>query len=143
MTGQVATAETDIDAPRSEVWRALTDPDQIQKYMFGSRVESDWKPGSPITWKGEYEGKKFEDKGEILEVEYERRLKLTHFSPLSGETDAPENYHTLVYELADNDGKTHVSLRQDNNKSEEAAEHSRANWEKMLSGLKEVVEAQS
>jgi len=48
MTGKVASAETDIDAPRREVWRALTDPDEIEKYMFGSRVETDWKPGSPI-----------------------------------------------------------------------------------------------
>jgi uncharacterized protein YndB with AHSA1/START domain len=143
MTGHVATAEAEIRAPRSEVWRALTDPDQIQKYMFGSRVETDWKPGSPITWKGEYEGKKYEDKGEILEVVEERRLKVTHFSPLSGEEDAPENYHTLVYELEENDGQTYVSLSQDNNRSEEAAAHSRANWEKMLSGLKEVVETQS
>jgi uncharacterized protein YndB with AHSA1/START domain len=143
MTGRVATAETDIQAPRSKVWRALTDPDEIEKYMFGSRVETDWKPGSRITWKGEYEGKKYEDKGEVLEVERERRLKLTHFSPTSGDEDAPGNYHTLVYELEENDGKTHVSLSQDNNKSEEAAEHSRANWDKMLSGLKEVVEAQA
>jgi uncharacterized protein YndB with AHSA1/START domain len=143
MTGKVATAETDIHATRSKVWRALTDPDQIQKYMFGSKVETDWKPGSHITWKGEYEGKKYEDRGEILEVEPERRLKLTHFSPMSGEEDAPENYHTLVYELEESDGTTHVSLSQDNNKSKEAAEHSQANWEKMLSGLKQVVEAQS
>jgi len=142
MTGRVATAEAEINAPRSEVWRALTDPDQIQKYMFGSRVQTDWKPGSPITWTGEYEGKKYEDKGEILEVVQERRLKVTHFSPLSGEEDAPENYHTLVYELTENNGTTHVSLSQDNNSSEEAAQHSRENWEKMLGGLKEVVEGQ-
>ena len=142
MRGRVANAETEIDAPRSKVWQALIDPDQIEKYMFGSRVETDWKPGSRITWSGEYEGKKYEDKGEILEVVPERRLKLTHFSPLSGEDDAPENYHTLVYELKENDGKTRVSLSQDNNPSEEAAEHSRGNWEKMLSGLKEVLEEQ-
>jgi Activator of Hsp90 ATPase homolog 1-like protein len=48
-----------------------------------------------------------------------------------------------VYELEENDGQTYVSLSQDNNRSEEAAAHSRANWEKMLSGLKEVVETQS
>ena len=82
MTGRVATAEADIDAPRSKVWRALMDPDQIQKYMFGSRVETDWEPGSRITWTGEYEGKKYEDKGEILEVVPDRRLKVTHFSLL-------------------------------------------------------------
>jgi uncharacterized protein YndB with AHSA1/START domain len=143
MTGHVATVETDISAPRSAVWRALTDPDEIEKYMFGSRVETDWKPGSRITWKGEYEGKRYEDKGEVLKVERGRLLELTHFSPLSGDEDVPENYHTLVYELEESDGKTHISLSQDNNRSEEAAEHSRANWDRMLSGLKEVVEAQS
>ena len=95
MTGHVAVAEADIDAPRSKVWRALMDPEQIRKYMFGSRVETDWEPGSRITWTGEYEGKWYEDKGEILEVVPNRRLKVTHFSPLSGEEDAPENYHTL------------------------------------------------
>jgi len=74
MTGRVATADAEIDAPCSRVWRALTDPDEIQKYMFGSRVETNWKPGSPITWKGEYEGTRYEDKGQILEVVEERRL---------------------------------------------------------------------
>ena len=71
MTGHVATAETDIDAPVDDVWEALTEPKLIEKYMFG----------------------------------------------------------------------THVSLSQDNNASAEAAEHSKRNWEQMLSGLKETVEA--
>ena len=143
MTRHIATAETEIDAPVDRVWRALTDADEIEKYMFGSRVDTDWRPGSSITWKGEYEGKAYEDKGEILEVVPEHRLKLTHFSPLSGDEDVPENYHTLTYELEGDDGHTRVSLSQDNNPSPEAAEHSRANWEKMLSGLKATVEASS
>ena len=140
MGDYIATAETEIDAPPAEVWAALTDPEQIKQYMFGSQVETDWKPGSPIVWKGEYEGKKYEDKGEIVEIEPERRLKVTHYSPLSGQEDRPENYHSLVYELEESRGRTHVSLSQDNNPDEEAAEHSRANWEKMLAGLKQVVE---
>jgi uncharacterized protein YndB with AHSA1/START domain len=137
----VATAEIDIDAPRDKVWTALTDPAQIKEYMFGSQVVTDWEQGSPIVWKGEYEGKTYEDRGEILEIEPERRLKVTHFSPLSGQEDVPENYHTLLYELDQRDGKTHVSLSQDRNPSKEAAEHSQANWEQMLAGLKQVVEA--
>lgn len=140
MTDHVATAEIDIDASPVAVWAALTDPEQIKEFMFGSQVVPDWNVGSPITWKGEYEGTKYEDKGEILEVEPERRLKMTHFSPLGGKEDRPENYHTLVYELEERSGGTHVSLSQDNNPDEEAAEHSRANWEKMLAGLKKVVE---
>jgi uncharacterized protein YndB with AHSA1/START domain len=140
MTDYVATAEIEIDAPPDRVWTALTDPQQIKEYMFGSQVVTDWKPGSPIVWKGEYEGKKYEDKGEIVEIEPERQLKVTHFSPLSGQDDVPENYHTLLYELEDRGGATHLSLSQDNNPSEGAAEHSRATWEKMLTGLKQVVE---
>jgi len=140
VTGHVATVETDIDASPGDVWRALTTPDLIEKYMFGSRVETDWRPGSSIVWKGEYDGKRYEDRGEIVAVEPGRRLELTHFSPLSGEEDRPENYHTIVYELAEYGGGTRLSLSQDRNASAEAAEHSKRNWEQMLSGLKDTVE---
>jgi uncharacterized protein YndB with AHSA1/START domain len=140
MADHVATAEIEINASPHEVWSALTDPEQIREYMFGSEVVSDWQRGSAITWKGEYEGKPYEDKGEIVEIEPPRRLKVTHFSPLSEQEDRPENYHTLVYELEESDGTTRVSLSQDNNPSQEAAKHSQANWEKMLAGLKRVVE---
>ena len=140
MSDHVATVETEIEAPPSKVWTALTDPDQIEKYMFGSHVVTDWKPGSSIVWEGEYEGKRYEDKGEIVEIKPARRLKVTHFSPLSGQEDVPENYHTLTYELEAAGPMTRVALSQDNNPTAEAAEHSKANWEKMLSGLKEVVE---
>lgn len=140
MTGHVATAQTEISASPAQVWAALTDPAQIRKYMFGAEVVTDWQQGSPIVWNGEYEGRGYEDHGQILEIEPNRRLKVTHFSPLSGQEDAPENYHTLVYELEDRGDKTHVSLSQDNNASQEEAEHARANWETMLTGLKEVVE---
>ncbi|MGH8839276.1 MAG: SRPBCC domain-containing protein [Jiangellaceae bacterium] len=140
MDDYVATADTEISASPAQVWSALTDPEQIKKYMFGTDVETDWREGSPITWKGEYEGKAYEDKGEIVEVVPERRLKVTHFSPLSGQDDVPENYHTLTYEIEARLGKTHLSLSQDNNASAEEAEHSKGNWEMMLAGLKEVVE---
>jgi len=140
MAGLVATAETDIDASRDKVWNALTDPDRIKEYMMGSIVETDWTPGSPIVWKGEWEGKPYEDKGEIIEFEPQSRLVLTHYSPMNGAEDVPENYHTLTYELSDSGDGTHISLSQDNNGSEDEVEHSRSMWEGMLAGLKGVVE---
>jgi uncharacterized protein YndB with AHSA1/START domain len=140
MTGYTAKADTEISASADQVWAALTDPDQIKEYMFGSQVETDWKPGSQIRWKGEFQGKSYEDKGEVLEVEPGRRLKVTHFSPLTGQDDVPENYHTVTYELAEHDGHTHVSLSQDNAGSEQEAEHSSATWQQMLDGLKKQVE---
>jgi uncharacterized protein YndB with AHSA1/START domain len=140
MTGVVATAEVDINAGAQQVWSALTDPKKIAKYMMGAEVSTDWRPGSAITWKGEYQGRSYEDKGEVVEFRPAKRLMVTHFSPLSGQPDEPSNYHTVVYDLAERDGKTHLSLSQDNNASEEEAQHSASNWQMMLDGLKNVVE---
>lgn len=141
MTGHEATARVEIAAPAERVWAALTDPDLMAEYMFGSRVESDWRPGSPITWSGEYDGKPYEDKGTVLEVEPGKRLVVTHFSPLSGQEDVPENYHTVRYDLSGSDGGTTLTLSQDNSGSAEEAEQFSKNWQAMLDGLRGVVES--
>jgi uncharacterized protein YndB with AHSA1/START domain len=137
----VATASVIVQASPERVWAALTDPEIITRYMFGSTVTSDWMPGSPITYAGEYEGKKYEDHGTILEIRPPEILRSTHFSPLSGKPDVPENYHEITYTLTAEDGTTTVRLTQDNNASEAEAEHSAANWQQMLDSLKSVVES--
>ena len=140
MRGYVASAEVDISAPCSEVWKGLTDPDLIAQYSFGSVVETDWQPDSPIFWNGQYEGKPFQDKGTVLVVEPGQHLEVTHFSPLSGQDDVPENYHRVSYDLVQESDVTHLTLNQDGNGSQQEAEHSARNWQLMLAGLKKVVE---
>lgn len=140
MANFVARAEIDIAAPVTQVWRALTDPDTIAQYFFGTHVQTDWQPGNPIVWKGEYEGRPYEDKGEILDVEQHRLLRMTHFSPMAGLPDEPENYHTLTYELDERGGSTHLALNQDNNGTEAEATRATATWARMLDGLKNTVE---
>jgi uncharacterized protein YndB with AHSA1/START domain len=135
-----ASATILIEAPRAEVWKALVSPEAIKQYMFGADVRTDWKEGSPITWSGEWKGKKFEDKGKILQVKPERRLQYSHFSPLAGQPDTPEHYHTVTIELAEVAGKTKVTLIQDNNSTESARQESEQNWNGMLQGLKKFVE---
>lgn len=142
MANLTATAEVDVDAPVTRVWAALTDPDIIRRYFFGTNVETDWQPGNTIIWKGEYEGKQYEDKGQILEVEPEKRMRLTHFSPMTGQPDVPENYHTLEYLLEEQGGRTHVTLTQDNNADEAEVQRSTQNWEMVLNGLKKAVESE-
>lgn len=140
MGTHVAVAEISIHASPDEVWSALIDPEKIKEYMFGSEVVTDWTTGGSIVWRGEYDGKEYEDRGEILEIAPPRRLEVTHFSPSSGREDVPENYHTILYELEPDGARTHVTLSQDNNASEDEAEHSRVNWKEMLSKLRDVVE---
>jgi len=116
-------------------------PEKIKEYMFGATVKSDWKPGSPISWKGEWKGAPYEDKGKILQIEPHHRLSYSHFSPLTGQPDKPENYHTVTIELSPDPSGTLVTLSQDNNTTEEARSHSEQNWKMMLDGLKKVVES--
>jgi len=141
MNDHVAHAEVQISASSQQVWDALTDPDAISRFMFGAKVDTDWEEGSTITWSGEYDGRPYRDKGEILEVVESRRLRMTHYSPLSGEDDVPENYHTLDYRLTDEGESTRLTLDQDGNDSAEQAEQFAANWQTMLDQVKEYVEA--
>lgn len=136
----IATAKATVNASIEKVWDALIDPDAIKNYMFGARVDSDWKKGSPITWKGEWQGKPYEDKGKIIEIIPNKKLEYTHFSPLSGQEDKPENYHTVTVDLSGNGDQTVISLSQDNNATEEARQHSERNWAMMLAGLKTFIE---
>jgi uncharacterized protein YndB with AHSA1/START domain len=141
MTGHVARAQTEVAADRQRVWEALTDPDQVARYMMGSRVDTDWKVGSPITWSGEMDGKPYQDKGEVLRADPGWALEVTHYSPLMGQEDRPENYHTVRYELATSEAGTVVTLSQDGCSDEQQAEQFSENWQGMLDGLKKVVES--
>ena len=140
MPNVIARASVTVGAPVAKVWDALVNPQTIKQYMFGTTVVSDWKQGSPITWKGEWKGKAYEDKGTILKIQPRRLLQYSHYSPLSGLPDTPENHHTVTIELSEEGAQTRVSLAQDHNASEEARQHSEENWRMMLDGLKKVVE---
>jgi uncharacterized protein YndB with AHSA1/START domain len=135
-----AQATTTIYAPASKVWDALTKPSLIKQYFFGTEVTSDWKVGSPIIYKGEWQGKSYEDKGEILQFEPNRRLVSTFWSSLAGLPDIPENYKTVRYELSPEEDRTKLTIIQDNNATQEEADHSEQNWNTVLDKLKELLE---
>lgn len=135
-----ATSSIAIDAPPDRVWQVITDPAAAREFMFGTELETDWAVGSPITWRGEWDGKQYQDKGRVLEVEPGRKLVHTHFSAMSGAEDVPDNYHTLTWTLQDRDGGTQLTLEQDNNPSAEAAAHSKGMWDKLVADVKAIAE---
>lgn len=140
-TDRIAEASISINMPREAVWDALTDPAAIKQYMFGTTVNTDWREGSEIRWKGDWKGRPYVDKGTILAVVPLRRLVYSHFSPLSGKPDTLDNYHTVTIGLADDGLRTEVTLTQDNNASDEARAHSEEQWVGMLMALKRYVES--
>lgn len=137
----IAYCSINVIAPVARVWDALITPAAIREYMFGATVATDWTEGSPILWRGEFNGRPYKDKGVLLQVKPETILQYTHFSPMSGLPDLPENYHTVTIELSAEGSRTGVTLSQDNCPTVEAREHAEKNWDVMLAGLKRYVES--
>ena len=130
-----------IDATTAQVWDALTNPDKVREYMHGTNLATDWKVGGPVTWSGEWKGKAYVDKGTVLEVDPVQHLRYTHWSPMGGSPDVPENHHTVSFDLAAHGDGTQLSLTQDNNPTQDEADAmAENNWGPMLDGLKAVAE---
>jgi len=147
MSAVTASASIVVDRPRQQVWKALTDPDLVSQYFMGATVKTDWEVGHPITFTGVWKDKPYQDKGEILDFKPEEELSYSHWSPLSGADDTPENYHVVHVALDDaTGGGTKVTLEQSNLSGgvTEADRKRRAeyekNWSATLKGLKKVAE---
>ena len=136
----LAKATIAINAPASRVWDALTKPDLIKQYLFGTKVTTDWQVGSPITYEGTWEGKAYKDKGQVLQVEPGKLLVSTFWSSLSGLPDIPESYQTVRYELAAEASGTRLTITQENNATLDDASHSERNWKIVLDGIKKLFE---
>src|SRR6202521_918077 len=106
----IAKSSIQINNTIDEAWKALVNPEIVEKYMLGSQQLSDWEKGSNIIWKKDFNGRKFVDKGEILEITPQKSLKYTHYSPASGKPDAPENYQTISVALKENAKGTTIEL---------------------------------
>ena len=129
-----------INATTATVWDALTNPEKIRQYLFGTETISDWKKGSRITYKGMWEGKEYVDGGIILQIEPEKIFQSTYWSSMSGTEDKPENYATVTYTLEKDGDGTLLTLMQDNIKTEASKEHLEQNWGMVLESLKNVAE---
>jgi uncharacterized protein YndB with AHSA1/START domain len=147
MSTTTAKASVVVEAPRHRVWETLTDPKLISQYFMGANVDTDWKVGHPIRFKGTWQNKPFEDKGEILTFEPEKEMSYSHWSPLSGTPDTPDNYHVVHIALRDVEDGTEVRLDQSNlngqvnDADRTSREEYEKNWSGMLAGLKKVAES--
>lgn len=137
----IASESIIIKAPATKVWDALTNPESIKKYLFGTEAISDWKKGSALTFKGVWKDKPYEDKGTILEIEPEKVLKYNYWSPFTGSEDKPENYIILTFVLEPNGDETKLTLTQEGAASKDGLDHSMKNWKSVLENIKKLLEA--
>lgn len=141
MEDYVVRRKISIDAEPSEVWSALTNPEKTKQYFFNCEVFSDWEVGSEIVFTGTmFLIRKIEMKGQIVKIEPNKLLKYT----LSNDDDDPDNFSTVTDELTYENGETVVSISDDVGQgkgAKERYERSEKGWDKILEGLKKVVES--
>ena len=129
-----------IQAKPAEVWFALTDRETIKKYFFGTEAISEWKVGSTLIFQGEWEGKSYQDKGNILAADPGKLLQYNYWSGFSGMEDAIENYSIVTYKLEPKGNSTSVTLTQDGFANKEALSHAEGGWTMVLDNLKKLLE---
>ena len=131
----------EINSIVEEVWDALTNPEKIRAYLFGTETITNWKVGSPIVFQGEYEGHKYKDKGNVLENKPNELLKYDYWSGFSGLEDKPENYSIVTYEI-EKSANNRVIFRwtQEGFANEQGQQHSENGLYGMLEQIKKLAE---
>jgi uncharacterized protein YndB with AHSA1/START domain len=128
-----------INAPREKVWYALTNPEIVKQYFFGTNLVADWKVGGMVYFRGEWEGKPYEDKGIITAIKENELLCYDYKSSWDTSEDIRENYMPIEYKLSESNGITTLEITQ-GSATQEQANHSDENWKMVMNGMKELVE---
>ena len=129
-----------IHAPVMAVWQSLIDPAMIKQYFFGVDTIGDWQEGNTIIYQGEWQGKKFQGRGKVLQMEDEKILKHSYWSNMSGHPDESEFYHIITYQLKPNGDNTDLTLTEENLDSKEMKEKSAQLWNMIFNNLKKLLE---
>lgn len=136
----ISKSSIDLNTSSPKVWETLVEPDIAKKYFFGAEIVTDWKVGSPITFKGEFDGNKYEEKGVLLNVEPNVQLQYSHWSNFDGLPDEPENYRTWTFDINEKDGITKLSISEDNIPTEKQKNRSDEFWSEALLKIKRIIE---
>jgi uncharacterized protein YndB with AHSA1/START domain len=130
-----------LNAPVEKVWNALTKPELVKQWQYGSDLITDWKVGNEIRFRNEWEGQFFEQWGTILEVVPNQKIKYSLFFPRPELKDKPENYFIMSYVLSEENQKTKLEIIQEDNRPGAVQEEPQGEENPILQGLKAIIEA--
>ena len=139
-----------INAPISQVWDALVNPEKTKVYMFGCAAITDWRIGSPLLWIGVFDGVEITAvKGAVVRYEPETLLEYTVFDPNSTMTDVPENYLNVIYALRSENNQTILEVQQgdftkvaDGERRYQETYNGGEGWNPILKVIKEMLEGE-
>ena len=111
---RVSRSSVIVTAPRGVVWTVLTNPEFVRQWQYGSELETTWRVGESIRFRGQWQGEIFEQWGTVQEFDVPNRLRYSLFAPRPGLEDRPENYFTMTYEVSEgSDGTTVMFVHED------------------------------
>lgn len=136
----ISKSKLKINASSTSIWEALVKPEIAKEYFFGAEIVTDWKVGSPITFKGEFNGNKYEEKGVLLNIKPKSQLQYSHWSHFDGLPDEPENYRTWTFEISEENESFFLNISEDNIPTEKQKKRSDEFWKEVLLKIKRLVE---
>ena len=128
-----------IKAPIQKVWDALTKPELVKQWQYGSELTTDWKVGGNIKFSTQWEGRIFEQWGKILEVNPYKIIS-SLFAPRPRLEDKPENYFIMSYHLTEETGNTKLDIIQEDNRPGATQEKPQGEENPLLKSLKSLIE---
>lgn len=129
-----------INATKQKVWDALTKPELVKKWQYGSDVLTDWKAGSEIRFRTKWENKVFEQWGKILEVIPNKLIKYSLFFPRPDLEDKEENYFIMSYIISESGSKIKLEIIKEDNRPGVVKEKESDEENPVLIALKEIIE---
>ena len=129
-----------LNAPIKKVWNALTQPELVKQWQYGSDLITDWKVGNEIRFRNEWEGQVFEQWGTVLEVVPDQKIKYSLFFPRPELEDKPENYFIMIYVLTKENQKTKLEIIQEDNRPGAVQEEPQGEENPILQSLKALIE---
>ena len=130
-----------INATKQQVWDALTKPELVKQWQFGSDLQTTWTVGSKIEFVTEWEGNIFRQWGTVLMFNPNDRLSYNLFAPRPDLEDKPENYFVMKYILTSVGDGTKLEIIQEDNRPNAKQEDPQGEENPILQALKKVAEA--
>ncbi|MBX9784900.1 MAG: SRPBCC domain-containing protein [Chitinophagaceae bacterium] len=129
-----------INASKQRVWDALTKPELVKQWQYGSDLITNWEPGSSIRFSTEWQGKLFEQWGTVLEMQPNELIQYNLFAPRPDLEDKPENYFIMSYVLTSDGDKTQLQIIQEDNRPGAVQEEPQGKESPILQMLKNIAE---
>lgn len=125
-----------IRATPERVWQGLTDPSFTERYWYGTRLESDWRAGSPIVF---HKPQGEPDTGTVLVADRPRKLSFSWHIAWGEMSQEPDSRVTFTIE-PDGDGTKLTLVHDQFIENSKAAEALKNGWKGILAGLKKTLE---